>query len=711
MQQITLTNVRATNKDNSSLPEFIRYFQYNNENSNPYSDANNNNGSIGKGSFAYLIDCMHKCLSTSSEKDTLKNETHAFRDLINTLRQYRSPIISKDFLFKNFVILEIPDYSHEAMSQGMNDFVVYVFTKDGKKIPQRYIGLIKEYSSRICFVLIDKENIWNFINKDETKEADGLLEQLFQLIIEPKRNLELTINENKDGCSDHIFTDKYDYDLYETLGKYCIDTTPENYLYSNYIDLNLPSKVQYQGKTDTIDDYFKQVFANDYRGYLEKNTARSFKRDGSFDLPTYDNRQFEKNFKQESYEFIESVDNIEKYYVLSFPEEFNVFDRNTGRLLIPGKDEDYTITSTSVKYSSSPEIWRSLIHGINLNEKKNIKNIEVIPNFDMRRRLRVSIIGVTSEINKTLARSILKFANFYRWNAKSLDIHIYKNGFLQVLPNSDQEPNSNNNDLKSTTKEDIITVMAVDDLSGDVDATIETLETTTGWKIINEGFSLPSSVNYSNLYTNSYSDNVEKVYSIANNTDNPALMVFDRDDTSKMYFDSNVGELDLCGSSLSGEIQTVSDNYTNLVTNQFSNISNNLINLRKNFLDMFYSTINSLNGLENKNSNFIEVSQKTEFVYVCWTGNNSEDNILKIKIPVLSGDYTFNLEGSPRVEIDGTKNNNMFETVILPVWRDISKISPEGTEKVGYKSEKTNLKAVQIEIVDRHISYYCMGGV
>lgn len=201
MQQLILENKSLLSEESSHFPEFIRYFQYNPKSPNPYDGSKNSkNGSIGNGAYAYLVDCMHKCLANADEPD-------GFKKLIDTLRTYRSPLISRDFIFNYFYIVEIPDFSHEAMTQGYNDFVVYLFNPNGSKIPQRFIGLIKEYSSRRCFILIDK-----------TYKSG--LNVTFKIIVEFKRNFELDINGNKDSCTDHIFTDKYDYSFYSNRYKY-----------------------------------------------------------------------------------------------------------------------------------------------------------------------------------------------------------------------------------------------------------------------------------------------------------------------------------------------------------------------------------------------------------------------------------------------------------------------------------------------------------
>ena len=66
---------------------------------------------------------------------------------------------SKADLFDMFFVYDIPDYGAQAMTTGMTDFDVECYSDMGHKIANRYIAILKSFTTKKAFVLIDKSMI------------------------------------------------------------------------------------------------------------------------------------------------------------------------------------------------------------------------------------------------------------------------------------------------------------------------------------------------------------------------------------------------------------------------------------------------------------------------------------------------------------------------------------------------------------------------
>ena len=87
------------------------------------------------------------------------NSNRNFVKLNNALNNLKSVKLSKHDLFKDFYVIKISDYSSTSRSIGSYEFLPLVFMKRGdnyEKIPQNRVGLIKNFTSKEAFIIIDK---------------------------------------------------------------------------------------------------------------------------------------------------------------------------------------------------------------------------------------------------------------------------------------------------------------------------------------------------------------------------------------------------------------------------------------------------------------------------------------------------------------------------------------------------------------------------
>lgn len=139
-----MKNIYLTNNEirigGSSLPDFFKQEQYKKNNSQKVKLV----GNIQNQQVSFLVDAYHP----------YDNETTNSQWLID-ISQNTEKYITKVELEKRFYILEIDDYSHQSMTTFYTDFVPLVFD-NGLKIKQKYISIIKDYTNKKAFILIDK---------------------------------------------------------------------------------------------------------------------------------------------------------------------------------------------------------------------------------------------------------------------------------------------------------------------------------------------------------------------------------------------------------------------------------------------------------------------------------------------------------------------------------------------------------------------------
>jgi hypothetical protein len=92
--------------------------------------------------------------------------------------------ISQGHLFEKFYVYKISDLGSQSLSPTFDDIFVYVYDSEGRKILQKNIMIIREYTGKNAFILFPKE----FIGQTNTK---------ISVMIEP-RNIRVTSFNLKD---------------------------------------------------------------------------------------------------------------------------------------------------------------------------------------------------------------------------------------------------------------------------------------------------------------------------------------------------------------------------------------------------------------------------------------------------------------------------------------------------------------------------------
>ena len=152
-----------------SLPVIIKMCQYNNNQSlldalldkfkNKDEKKYTSFGNFGNLKFDFSIDCVHRPLKIDEENGRevdINYESENMQWINSICHHSKFPTFRRDDLEKRFWILQIPDYGHQSMSAFYRDFVPHVYF-DGKKVWQKYVGMIRQYSQRAAYILIDRE--------------------------------------------------------------------------------------------------------------------------------------------------------------------------------------------------------------------------------------------------------------------------------------------------------------------------------------------------------------------------------------------------------------------------------------------------------------------------------------------------------------------------------------------------------------------------
>ena len=183
----------------STFPVIIQLVQNTKE-----STATNFFGTIGDHyNLAYSIELPD--LLPDDDKNTNRN----FVKLRNALNNLKSVKLSKHDLFKDFYVIKITDYSSTSRSIGSYEFLPLVFMKvndNYEKIPQNRVGLIKNFTSKEAFIIIDKgaskyefNNLANLTNITEDND-DFIVDIYF------KRR---TIKNTNPADKEKIYEDNY----------------------------------------------------------------------------------------------------------------------------------------------------------------------------------------------------------------------------------------------------------------------------------------------------------------------------------------------------------------------------------------------------------------------------------------------------------------------------------------------------------------------
>lgn len=161
IKDVYLENVQKEEEFNSSLPVYLQIVQ------NTVRDYEQALGTIGNNNYAYTIELP--------DKNTPSNVTTSGIEKLKTiLESYKVLKISRKDLFEDFYIYPIVDYGNQSMTKGILDFIPICF-KDGKKIWQNHIGLIRAYASKKAYIIIDKTTSFkNSDNKNPVKLYENI---------------------------------------------------------------------------------------------------------------------------------------------------------------------------------------------------------------------------------------------------------------------------------------------------------------------------------------------------------------------------------------------------------------------------------------------------------------------------------------------------------------------------------------------------------
>ena len=415
MKPIILNNITAMTAADveKSLPVAISLVEYSSNlgnekstleclrNDDDHNGDGHNKGTLGNMFLSYSIDCKHGIIKRKEGTDELLK----FKYIEDKIKSMKCPTFSRRFLADNFFIYEIPDYSRQAMTPGFSDMVVVIYTTEGRKVPQRYIGMIKSYTQAMCYVLVDKsiQKLNNFKTFEENNDNKA---KTFEIRI--KQNAE-TNPEIKDEDKGNL-TIINDHQDYAMLYSY----TDGSYVYDEN-DVFLDGEAFREGTSSAllnaqalypnnrIKDYFKQILLIDYDEASRNKTlmraneiSYNYITDGTIN-PGYNLNLMKVYSAQRIPEFLDTdeVDSssTEKIFKITAPmqneyeENFEVFDSMTGRLLIPHVDFEY-----EYKYSANESGNILQISGIKIKPgdgRNNISAIEILPYYDAHRRIRL----------------------------------------------------------------------------------------------------------------------------------------------------------------------------------------------------------------------------------------------------------------------------------------------------------------------------------
>ena len=423
MKPIILNNITAmTSADvEKSLPVAISLVEYSsnlgNENSTLEclrNDDDHNKGTLGNMFLSYSIDCKHGIINRKEGTDELLK----FKYIEDKITSMKCPTFSRRFLADNFFIYAIPDYSRQAMTPGFSDMVVVIYTTEGRKVPQRYIGMIKSYTQDICYVLVDKSirNLENFRFFEDAEDEASDEAKTFEIRI--KQNAETTPEVAKDDLT--LINDPQDYFIMHSYPVHAVNGDGTSYVYDQndvFLDGDVISEAsgksqraqktivnaqaQYgdnytddNGATKSgIKDYFKQVLLIDYD------------KDGTHDATVQRPNEVAYDYNETDLMRIYSAQRIPEFFDTNvsessdtgkifkitasvqneYEENFEVFDSMTGRILIPHIDFEY-------EYTDDKDGKGLYISGIKIkqgSDMNNINAIEILPYYDAHRRIRL----------------------------------------------------------------------------------------------------------------------------------------------------------------------------------------------------------------------------------------------------------------------------------------------------------------------------------
>ena len=147
-------NLKFQTSSDTTLPVVLQFIQ-----GAVTSKSKFTSGTIGNLNYAFAIELPEM-------ESYNKKLCPGFSMISKIMETYKVLKFSRDELLEKFYIIEIPDFSNQALTPGFLDFIPFVFIgKD--KIYQNHIGMIRSYYSKQAYILIDKQA--KFINNNLMK--------------------------------------------------------------------------------------------------------------------------------------------------------------------------------------------------------------------------------------------------------------------------------------------------------------------------------------------------------------------------------------------------------------------------------------------------------------------------------------------------------------------------------------------------------------
>ena len=391
----------------STFPVIIQLVQNTKE-----STATNFYGTIGNHyNLAYSIE-LPDLLPNDND-----NPNRNFVKLRNALNNLKSVKLSKHDLFKDFYVIKITDYSSTSRSIGSYEFLPLVFMKVGdnyEKIPQNRVGLIKNFTSKEAFIIIDKgsskyefNDLANLTNitkdnndfivdiyfKRRTINSNNDTYTIKKITGEGEESNSITFeitNKNVDGKLSPIDLNRIRFTYEKT---YLVNST----LFAKIEVINSAGETIELNRQLTADDYFKFLYRANYKpvgfeGYKEPENTFKVKYTLLTNLLTMDSNKFD----------IVLSENTPWYYQYTSKENVS-FNKNN-----------------AIYWKTQYNLCRLLIGDI---KESNDALFEVFPAYDNYERF-VDLVGVTKEITNFNIHSYLLKQKVFNYDSA---------GFLEIF--------------------------------------------------------------------------------------------------------------------------------------------------------------------------------------------------------------------------------------------------------------------------------------
>lgn len=638
-------------------------------------------GTIGNYNYAFTIEVPNISSSEMSPN---------FYNLWNTLSTDKSPKISKHELFNRFLVFKIPDYGNQTLSLGMLDFIPFCYYK-GYKIGQDKIGMIRSFTTKEVYLLLDKADTENkslFDYCGQMYQVDGKLNKSNLLTVYINYKRYYTTNNIASGSNNKLATTEYRLsemaynkltNRYEckiktkfnrlseenirnisvyirensTIGYYKVmNSNLYKSIYINGINLidEIVSKqANRDDRTKTEKDFFKLVVQSLY-GVLSDNLYGDFKGDGDIEFTVELNNFLGNDFYGKVY--IGSSENLTVSSLISNPasvESFKFTEANQFDLYVRSGNNLYSRARPYLDFM--PVFSNSVISSFNFFS--NVTKYEIIPHYDDREYLELDYKFGSVRNLKLNIHKLLKENHIYKYNLdlKNIDIDIFING-TRV---KNETPTYKEIKLNSAYISSFLSDNSVKNTHFYVKADTNYEEIDPYTLITDEYDGI--------LYT--YNNGK---YSIATNSDLEAFKKYENENKLKLYYKSNNASYNVIQLNSVAELKEYVANKKNPTLYYYDNMSfEDFYRLDGSILGWKY--VSSQNGTTYLNTtlkNVLSIQYNNGSNNLSDSYNNNLTIILKYdKDYADNSDLCANEKGNLIEETNTVYNNNLIEKEVL----------------------------------------------